>query len=77
MFEPFYTTKPAGMGLGLAICQTIIASHDGTITFERHADGGTTFAVSLPAASADGRGVRLSASAGRYGGPAEAARESG
>jgi PAS domain S-box-containing protein len=77
MFEPFYTTKPAGMGLGLAICQTIIASHDGTITFERHADGGTTFAFSLPAASADGRGVRLSASAGGYGGPAEASRESG
>jgi len=48
MFEPFYTTKPDGMGLGLAICQTIMNAHDGSVTVERNADRGTTFAFSLP-----------------------------
>ena len=48
MFEPFYTTKPDGMGLGLAICQTIMNAHDGTVDVERNADKGTTFSFSLP-----------------------------
>ena len=48
MFEPFYTTKPDGMGLGLAICQTIMNAHDGTVDVERNADRGTTFSFSLP-----------------------------
>ena len=48
MFEPFYTTKPDGMGLGLAICQTIMNAHDGTVDVERNADQGTTFSFSLP-----------------------------
>jgi len=49
MFEPFYTTKPNGMGLGLAICMTIMNAHDGTVGVERNADSGTTFSFSLPA----------------------------
>ena len=49
MFEPFYTTKPGGMGLGLAICQTIMNAHDGTVGVERNAGKGTTFSFSLPA----------------------------
>ena len=48
MFEPFYTTKPDGMGLGLAICQTIMNAHDGTVDVERNAGQGTTFSFSLP-----------------------------
>jgi PAS domain S-box-containing protein len=53
MFEPFYTTKPDGMGLGLAICQTIMNAHDGTVGVERNADKGTTFSFSLPALPLD------------------------
>ena len=49
MFEPFYTTKPDGMGLGLAICQTIVNAHDGGVSVSRNADKGTTFSFSLPA----------------------------
>jgi len=52
MFEPFYTTKPDGMGLGLAICQSILSAHDGTVTVSRNATKGTTFSFSLPALSA-------------------------
>jgi PAS domain S-box-containing protein len=48
MFEPFYTTKPDGMGLGLAICQTIMNAHEGTVDVERNAGRGTTFSFSLP-----------------------------
>jgi signal transduction histidine kinase len=49
MFEPFYTTKADGMGLGLAICQTIVSAHDGTVTVVRNAARGTTFSFGLPA----------------------------
>jgi signal transduction histidine kinase len=53
MFEPFYTTKPDGMGLGLAICQTIMNAHDGTVGVARNADKGTTFSFSIPALPRD------------------------
>ena len=53
MFEPFYTTKPDGMGLGLAICQTIMNAHDGTVDVERNANQGTTFSFSLPVLSGE------------------------
>jgi C4-dicarboxylate-specific signal transduction histidine kinase len=48
MFEPFYTTKPDGMGLGLAICQTILSAHDGSVNVSRNSGRGTTFSFSLP-----------------------------
>jgi PAS domain S-box-containing protein len=53
MFEPFYTTKADGMGLGLAICQTIMNAHDGTVAVQRNAERGTTFSFSLPALRSD------------------------
>jgi two-component system, LuxR family, sensor kinase FixL len=50
LFEPFYTTKPNGMGMGLSISRTIIAAHHWRITAEKNSTGGATFRVMLPAA---------------------------
>jgi PAS domain S-box-containing protein len=50
VFEPFYTTKPSGMGMGLSISRTIIAAHHGRITAETNSTGGATFRVTLPVA---------------------------
>lgn len=47
LFEPFFTTKSNGMGMGLAISQTIIGVHGGRITAENNSDGGATFTVTL------------------------------
>jgi PAS domain S-box-containing protein len=47
LFEPFYTTKPAGMGMGLAISQRIINSLGGEIRAENNPDGGATFYFTL------------------------------
>src|SRR6185295_18890250 len=62
MFEPFYTTKPDGMGLGLAICQTIMSAHDGAVGVERNAHKGTTFSFTLPADTADAVAVAAAVS---------------
>lgn len=51
IFGSFFTTKPDGMGIGLAICQSIILAHGGTITASNHPQGGAVFAFSLPAGS--------------------------
>lgn len=48
MFEPFYTTKQEGMGMGLNICRTIIEFHNGRLWVESNPDGGTTFRFTLP-----------------------------
>jgi len=48
IFEPFYTTKQRGSGLGLMIVQRIIRDHDGRIEVQSHAGRGTTFRVWLP-----------------------------
>ncbi len=48
VFTPFYTTKPDGLGMGLAICQGIVHSHDGTIAVTRNAGRGVTFHIEIP-----------------------------
>jgi len=48
VFEPFYTTKPSGMGMGLAISKSIIEAHGGLIWAEDNSIAGATFHFSLP-----------------------------
>jgi signal transduction histidine kinase len=50
VFEPFYTTKPHGMGMGLSIARTIIEAHDGRIFAENRAGQGALFRITLPLA---------------------------
>lgn len=48
VFEPFFTTKAGGMGMGLAICRSILESHDGRLWAESIEPRGTVFSFTLP-----------------------------
>jgi signal transduction histidine kinase len=54
IFEAFFTTKASGTGMGLAICRSIIESHQGRIWASPGAAGGSVFRFTLPAAGAGG-----------------------
>lgn len=47
IFEPFYSTKETGLGMGLAICQAIIKAHGGDLWVVNNSDGGAVFHFTL------------------------------
>jgi PAS domain S-box-containing protein len=51
VFEPFFSTKPQGIGMGLPICRSIIAAHGGRLWAENHPGGGARFRFTLPLAA--------------------------
>lgn len=51
IFDAFFTTKPNGMGLGLAICRTIIERHAGKLDLLKSSPRGSIFEISLPLAA--------------------------
>lgn len=50
LFEPLFTTKESGIGLGMPICKAIVDAHGGSLWAERSAQGGATICMTLPAA---------------------------
>jgi two-component system sensor histidine kinase AtoS len=56
IFEPLYTTKPGGTGLGLYIVKEVVRAHRGQVTVESQVGHGTTFTLTLPLAAVEASG---------------------
>jgi signal transduction histidine kinase len=52
LFNAFYTTKPGGLGMGLAICRSIIEAHGGRLWAEANVPRGAIFSFTMPAVAA-------------------------
>ena len=61
LFEPFASSKPDGVGLGLAICRTIIREHGGELWCECDPQSGTSFLFTLPTGTSDSENARIAA----------------
>jgi PAS domain S-box-containing protein len=55
IFEPFFSTKETGLGLGLAVCRSIVTAHGGRLEGDNNGVSGATFALLLPALADTGR----------------------
>jgi signal transduction histidine kinase len=58
LFDPFFTTRSHGIGLGLAICRKIVEAHRGTIVARQRSTGGADFRIRLPLRDVAASGVR-------------------
>ncbi|MHB0875468.1 MAG: hybrid sensor histidine kinase/response regulator, partial [Anaerolineae bacterium] len=61
VFDPYFTTKQKGSGLGLAVCYSVVNKHDGCITVESRSGEGTRISVYLPAVGVSAAGSSMAA----------------
>jgi two-component system sensor kinase FixL len=55
LFQPFVTTKPSGMGIGLSVCHAIVQTHGGRLWAEDNPGGGTVFRFTVRRAALESR----------------------